>query len=258
MVQKVTTVVTGSASGIGTAIRARLEKAGNKVIGIDVRNAEIIADLSTIEGRTLAISEVKRRCGDRLDRFVAAAGVGPDTNNPPLICSVNYFGVVDLLDGLFELLQRGSKSAAVIISSNSAQINPMEDDPYVLAMLEHNEAKAKQIISELGDCIAAYMGSKNAVARAARRRAMTWGNAGVRLNVVAPGITKTPMHQRVLADAKVGDAVRAVPKPLGRDGEPDEIAVVVAFLLGPDASYIHGAVYYVDGGADATIRPERF
>ena len=117
-----TTVITGSASGIGAAIRARLEKAEDRVIGIDLRDAEIVADLSTREGREAAIAGVKQRCGDRLDGFVAAAGLGPDAKNPLLIAAVNYFGVVDLLDGLFELLQRGSNPAAVIISSNAAQM----------------------------------------------------------------------------------------------------------------------------------------
>jgi NAD(P)-dependent dehydrogenase (short-subunit alcohol dehydrogenase family) len=257
-----TTVITGSASGIGAAVRARLEKAGDKVIGIDLKDAEIIADLSNREGRTAAIAGVKLSCGDRLDRFVTAAGLGPDENNHSLFTAVNYFGVVDLLDGLFDCLQQGSNPAAVIISSNSAQMTPpgqssMEMDTYVLALLDHNEAEANRII-EFGDYRFAYVGSKNAVARAARRRAMIWGNAGVRLNVVAPGNTKTPMHQRGLEHPVMGDLIRAMPRPLGRDADAAEIAAVVAFLLNPDASYVHGAVYYVDGGIDAQIRPDRF
>lgn len=253
-----TTAITGSASGMGAAIRARLEKAGDRVIGIDLKDAEIIADLSTSEGCTAAVAGVKQHCGDRLDHFVAAAGVAPDVKDPWLIASVNYFGVVNMLDGLFELLQRGSNPAAVVISSNSAQMMPMEDYPYVLALLNHNEAEAKQIITELGNPGIAYAGSKNAVARAVRHRAASWGNAGVRLNAIAPGLTKTPMLQRVLDDPATGDSIRSMPKPLGRYGEPEEIAAVVVFLLSPEASYVHGAVYYVDGGQDAQIRPDRF
>jgi NAD(P)-dependent dehydrogenase (short-subunit alcohol dehydrogenase family) len=253
-----TTVITGSASGIGAAIRARLEKAGDKVIGIDIKGADIIADLSTREGREAAVAEVKRRCGDIIDRFVACAGISTDDPSPARIASVNYFGMIDLLDGLFDSLKRGKAPAAVVISSNSAQIRVLDDDPYVLALLEHDEAKAGRIVEEANDTILAYMGSKNAVARAIRRRAMVWGNAGVRLNAVAPGNTKTPQLQRGLDHPVFGDLIRALPRPLGRDAEPDEIAVVVAFLLSRDASYIHGAVYYVDGGIDAVARPDRF
>ncbi|MEE8373725.1 MAG: 3-alpha-hydroxysteroid dehydrogenase, partial [Dehalococcoidia bacterium] len=89
-----TTVVTGSASGIGASIRKRLERAGDGVIGVDIRDAEIIADLSTKDGREAAISGVKRRC-DEIDRFVACAGIATDARPPSLIPSVNYFGAID-------------------------------------------------------------------------------------------------------------------------------------------------------------------
>jgi NAD(P)-dependent dehydrogenase (short-subunit alcohol dehydrogenase family) len=272
---KNTTVVTSSASGIGAAVRTRLEKQGDKVIGIDLRNAEIIADLSTEDGRKAAISVVSQCCDGRLDRFVAAAGVGPYVKNPALIAAVNYFGAVDLLDGLFDCLKQGNMPSAVVISSNSAQMRSWNDDPYVLALLNHNEMEAlpalndpsisrafhvgsTHIIYEPGDSRPAYGGSKNAVARAVRRRAMIWGAAGVRLNAIAPGTTKTPMLQKVLEDPILTEGARAAYRPLGRDAEPEEIAAVVVFLLSPEASFCHGAVYYVDGGIDALIRPDSF
>ena len=60
-------VVTGSASGIGAAVRARLEKNGDRVIGIDLRNAEIEVDLSTPEGRKRSIAQALEACGGSLD-----------------------------------------------------------------------------------------------------------------------------------------------------------------------------------------------
>jgi len=253
-----TTVITGSASGMGAAVRSRLEKSGDRVIGIDLRDAEIVADLSTDEGCAAAIAGVKHQCGDSLDSFVAVAGVAPDVKNPSLIASVNYYGVVNLLDGLFHLLIKGSNPAAVVFSSNSAQMAPVDDNPYVLALLNNSRAEAMQKISEIEHPGMAYMFSKNAVALAARRRAAAWGNAGVRLNVICPGTIKTPMQQRLLDDPTTSGSINTQNKPLGRFGEPDEVAAVAAFLLGPEASYVHGAVYYADGGEDALVRPDRF
>ena len=80
----------------------------------------------------------------------------------------------------------------------------------------------------------------------------------MRLNAIAPDGVQTPMLQRALDDPAMAGHLNSLPKPLGRHGEPEEIAAVASFLLSPEASYVHGAVYYVDGGRDAQIRPDRF
>ena len=69
--------VTGSASGIGAAIRARLGADGSRVIGVDLHDADVIADLSAPAGRTEAIAAIRAACAGRLDGLVACAGVGP-------------------------------------------------------------------------------------------------------------------------------------------------------------------------------------
>jgi NAD(P)-dependent dehydrogenase (short-subunit alcohol dehydrogenase family) len=91
-----------------------------------------------------------------------------------------------------------------------------------------------------------------------RRRACKWGDARIRLNGVAPGPVRTPLLQGALDDPETGDAVRNLNVPIGRWGEPDEVAALVAFLLGPEARWIHGSIYYIDGGNDAAIRPDRY
>ncbi len=252
------TAITGSASGIGAATRKRLETEGDRVIGVDVRDAEVIADLSTREGRQSAVKAVDEQSGGRLDRLVLSAGLGAHVRPPSRVAAVNYFGAVDVLDGLFGTLQKGADPAAVVLCSNSAQMMPMDDLPYVLALLDHDEGRALKVIGEADDPVLAYLGSKHALGRAVRRRAGEWGRAGVRLNAVAPGPVMTPLLQGDMDDPRTGQAVRDLKIPLGRIGRPEEIAELIAFLLGPSGAWIHGSIYYIDGGVDAEIRPDRF
>jgi NAD(P)-dependent dehydrogenase (short-subunit alcohol dehydrogenase family) len=249
--------VTGSASGIGAAVRRRLERDGDRVIGVDLRGAEVEADLATPAGRARAIAAVLECSGGTLDRMVACAGVGPHVADHPLIASVNYFGAVDVLDGLLPALRGRPGAAAVAVCSNSAQLGPFQEHPYVLALLEHDEPRARELLAG-ADGVVAYAGSKHALSRALRRRAPAWGAAGVRLNGVAPGPTETPMLQGTIDHPVFGKGLEALPIPLARWGTPEEIAGVIAFLLGRGASYVHGSILYVDGGCDAAVLPDRF
>ena len=94
-----TYAVTGSASGMGRQASEKLRAAGHTVIGVDLRDAEVLADLSTAQGRRAAADEVLTATGGRLDGAVLAAGVGPlpGKDTARLILQVNFFGVVDLL-----------------------------------------------------------------------------------------------------------------------------------------------------------------
>lgn len=253
-----TVAITGSGSGIGAGIREHLEAQGNKVIGVDLKNAEILADLSTPEGRAQAVGEINERCEGRLDRLVTCAGVGGHVSPKSLVAKVNYFGAVDVFDALLPSLQKGQDPAAVAIVSNSAQIAPIADNPYVLALLEHDEPEACRIIDEMDSGPIAYMGSKHALGRAIRRRVRKWGDGRVRLNGVCPGPIRTPLLEAGLEDPATRDAIESIDIPIGRWGEPSDIAKMVDFLLGPNAAWIHGSMFYVDGGNDAEIRPDRY
>ena len=160
--------VTGSASGIGAAVCTRLEAAGARVIGVDRRDAEVIADLGQPEGRAAAVAGVQAVSAGRLDGLVACAGVGPQAEPASAIVSINYFGARDVMTALRPTLAAGSRPAAVAVSSNSSTL-PGADGPLAAACLAGDEGEARRVaLAEGGH--PAYAGSKLALARWVRRR----------------------------------------------------------------------------------------
>lgn len=91
--------VTGSASGMGRETAQRLRNDGHSVVSIDIKDADVVADLSTPDGRREAAEGVLLTSSGRLDGAVLAAGLGPSPGRDRArqIAQVNYFGVVDLL-----------------------------------------------------------------------------------------------------------------------------------------------------------------
>ena len=249
-----TFVLTGGASGIGEGIKKQLISEGNKVISIDLRNADIESDLSTHAGRQAAINAVITAEPNGIDGFIGCAGVGSHIQNIALIPSVNFFGAVDILIGLRGLLAKNHGSA-VLISSNSAPGETNTD--YVEALLNHNETEAVNIASTMQGH-PTYSGSKLALARWMRRNNADYAKQGIRLNAIAPGYIRTAMTASVEADPNYGPAIKQFVSsiPIQRPGEPEDIAQSVSFLLSDAASFICGSVLFVDGGHDAMHRPD--
>ncbi len=256
-----TVVITGSASGIGAATRQRVEAAGARVIGVDVRDADVVADLATPDGRATAIEAVTAHSEGSVDALVTCAGVAGLTDRPgSLVASVNYFGSIALLEGLRPLLARGtSPPAAVAISSNSTTIQPKVPVELAQLCLAGDEAAARELADDVS-ALMAYPATKLAVAWWVRRHAPTaeWAGQGIALNAVAPGKVETALLDETRSDRVIGDLVDALPMPVGRSGTPDEIAAVVQFLLGPDARFFCGSIVFCDGGTDALLRADDF
>lgn len=252
--------ITGAGSGIGAATAARLQAAGHRVLGVDIRNAEILADLASADGRALAIAAVLEASHGVLDGLVLCAGVGPQVEPHAKIAAINYFGAVQLLDALRPALERGTAPSAVVVSSVASVQLPWSKNPIGAALEAGDEAQVATILAGAGERAGqlAYASSKNALTVAVRRRVPEWGRAGVRLNAVAPGAVETPLLQAGLADPRYGQAIRDFVAPIPRRARPDEIAATIVFLLGADAGYIHGAQIVVDGGIDALARPTQF
>jgi NAD(P)-dependent dehydrogenase (short-subunit alcohol dehydrogenase family) len=245
-----TYVVTGSAGGIGGAIRSRLEAGGHDVLGMDLAGQEVEVDLSTPAGRQQAIAAVD----GPLDGLVVCAGLPPTWDSTEAIAQVNYFGAVDLLDGLRPLLEADGGGSAVAISSNSLGTVPEDDEPLIGPMLAGDLEAAVAAAKDLHG-IQVYGMSKRALARAVRHRAVEWAEAGVRLNAIAPGAVQTALLQHTLDDPVVGRFVEDFPIPVGRRGTVDDIADAVWWML-VEATFMVGSVVFVDGGSDAQLRPD--
>ena len=252
-----TYAMTGGATGIGAELKQQLLSAGHKVISVDIKEGDILADLSTAEGRRAAIEGVRTLAPDGLDGFIPCAGLPPVAKPLSLIAKVNYFAVVATVEGLRELLEKKNGSV-VFVSSNSA---PMiqSDDSYIQSCLAGNEEAACSEIDGR-DGHTAYAGSKRAVTMWMRRHVVEYAGVGVRLNAVAPGITMTPLTERVYADAEFGGAMKEFGDmvPVGKTAQPADIANVMRFMLSDEASYLCGSLFFVDGGSDAMLRPDDF
>ena len=256
-----TIVVTGSASGMGAATVRRLTDAGHRVIGVDLHDATVTADLATPEGRRAAVQQVTDLAGGpagAIDGLVTWAGLAGLTDRPgSLLAAVNHFGTVAILEGLRPLLANGDRPSAVAISSNSTLVQPGVPMDVVEACLAGDEAVARAAADAAGP-FTTYAATKTALAWWVRRHAPTdaWAGAGITLNVVAPGAVETPLLQETREDPTVGGFIDTFPIPVGRKGTADELAAFVEFLLGPDARFFCGSFLVVDGGTDALLRSD--
>ncbi|TYQ10308.1 UNVERIFIED_ORG: NAD(P)-dependent dehydrogenase (short-subunit alcohol dehydrogenase family) [Gordonia westfalica J30] len=254
--------VTGSASGMGRAVVEKLTAQGNTVIGVDLLDADVIADLATPSGRRTAIDEVLAAAGGRLDGAVLAAGLGPTPGKDRLrlIAEVNYLGVVELLEGWRPALAAADEAKVVVFSSNSTTTAPAVPSRTVKAFAERDSDKVCRSVRILGKQAAPfiYAGSKIAVSHWVRRSAVSrdWAGAGIRLNALAPGAIMTPLLEKQLATPAEAKAIRAFPVPIGGFGDAGHLADWVLFMLSDSAQFLCGSVVFVDGGSDAYFRAE--
>ncbi|MEU0631207.1 SDR family oxidoreductase [Streptomyces sp. NPDC005989] len=250
-----TCLVTGSASGIGKATVAFLAQRGHTVIGADLDDGDIRADLATAQGRAELVVRARELTGGRLDAVVSCAGVA---HFDPLTIKVNHFGAVATLDGLRPLLAAGTDPRAVVVGSIDS-VHPT-DPAIVAAALAGDEAAAvdaAQAAVDRGEGHLVYSSSKAAISRWVRRAAATddWVGAGVPLNAVAPGVVVTPLTRPLLDDPQTRALVeRSVPMPLHGHARPEQIAPLIAWLASPENTVVTGQVVFADGGADAVLR----
>lgn len=244
-------LITGAGSGIGRASALRFASEGAKVMCTDI-------DTQAAEGTVALISE---QGGD-------ADALGLDVTDEDQVVnalesSVTRFGKLNVLfnnagvgggvtwdqtiavnlSGVFNGLYHGAKLFAK--SGGGSIINTAS-----VAGLVGLTGPTAIDLEEIEPATGAYVAAKHGVAGLTKQFAVTFGQFGVRVNAIAPGYIETPMTAEVREEKASKDYLIGL-HPLGRLGQPEEIASAAAFLASEDASFVNGVVLPVDGGYTA-------
>lgn len=227
-------VVTGGGSGIGAAVAQRLKRAGARVLVADIADASEAVRGWGCDFRRTDVSDPDEvaamldhaiALGGKLDILVnnaAIAGVHPiaeaDIPRAERYYKVNAMSV---LTGIREASKRMTRGGTII---NTASLSGIRATP------------------GWGE----YAMSKAAIIAATQSAALELGPSGIRVNAVCPGGVRTPLSVSINGDAL--DKAMKVLAPLGRIGEPEDIAAMVHFLASDDAAYVTGQAMLVDGG----------
>ncbi|MBL8175912.1 MAG: SDR family oxidoreductase [Bryobacterales bacterium] len=224
-----TIVVTGAASGIGAATLALCREEGATAVGLDLGSTDRVCDVSDEASVRRAFEGM-----ERVDGLVNSAGIAvrqpagaQDTAGWEAVFDVNVKGTFLCTR---EVLERMGPGASIVHLSSAVALTGVRNR-------------------------AAYSASKGAIVALTRNMALDYAPRGIRVNCVCPGFARTALTRGIFEDPQRKARIEAM-HPLGRMGEPEDIAKAVLFLLSGDASWITGIALAVDGGFSAGHRDD--
>lgn len=240
-----TIFITGAAGGIGAEVVRRFHAEGALVIATDYAIEGVAALAGSAGGRVVALAL------DVTDAAaVDAALAGVAAEHGPVDHLINCAGVASIVSTLEMSDEAWRRVYAINVDGT------MHTSRAFARAVVHGGRKGSIVnlasVAGMGGMIdrAAYISTKHAVVGLTREMAMEFGPAGLRVNAIAPGIIRTPMTAPHFNDPDRAERIRKA-HPLGRGGEPSEIAAAIAFLCSSDASFITGVILPVDGGYTA-------
>jgi NAD(P)-dependent dehydrogenase (short-subunit alcohol dehydrogenase family) len=240
-------VITGTASGIGAESARLFEREGGIVVGIDldaeqaVGGLTIAADVSDEEQVRAAMALAVEEYG-RIDVLMNNAGINPTDDGSVLETSLeSWQRVQDVnLRGVFLCCKHGI--------------------PHMLEAGAGSVINVASFVAIMGAAVSqgSYTASKGAVLALSRELGVEFAARGVRVNALCPGPVNTPLLKELFAKDPERAAKRLVHVPMGRFGEPEEIAAAALFLAGDESSFVTASSFLADGGlSSAYITPSQ-
>jgi NAD(P)-dependent dehydrogenase (short-subunit alcohol dehydrogenase family) len=255
-------VVTGATGGIGSAVASLFSEQGYGLIlcGRDAARLEDLAALLRVSGSVEIIAGdiadptfpgqlVAILGGRQISALVHTAALSPVMADPSELFEVNYNATVRLVEAIRPKMAEGG--CAILLGSMGAHWPVSPEAQAALKALTLN-ATAETLLPLAPTRNDAYLLSKKAVVRLVALQASAFGRRKARIVSLSPGPTDTNMDRMERAAEPQMDDLLAI-TPLGRLGEPSEIATVAGFLCSQGASYITGTDIRVDGGNVAAL-----
>jgi NAD(P)-dependent dehydrogenase (short-subunit alcohol dehydrogenase family) len=229
-------LVTGAAGGIGKAVVRAMTEAGARVASADVTQPEVPED------------GVSLTCDFHSERVVEEVMAQVVGDLGALDVVVNCMGILVPNRPATET-PLGELERALAVNANGVFLSCKYAARQMIALKRGGAMTNITSLAELATLPnqSAYTASKGALASLTRSLALDWGHYGIRVNSIAPGPVETPMTARFYADPDVkGRLVGRI--PLGRLGQPEDVAGAALFLSAPAADFITGHTLIVDGG----------